>query len=68
MSAEEIKQRSIKPLAKIIAWAQVGCDPTIMGIGPVGAVEAVVYYEIFSYFLRNLEGFVLFFLFIYFFS
>ena len=31
------KARGLKPLARIISWAFVGCDPKIMGIGPAGA-------------------------------
>jgi acetyl-CoA acyltransferase 2 len=27
------------PLAKIVSWGITGCDPTIMGIGPVGAIK-----------------------------
>ncbi|XP_011183172.2 acetyl-CoA acetyltransferase, cytosolic [Zeugodacus cucurbitae] len=42
MSGEEVEKRSIKPMAKIVAWAQTGVDPKIMGIGPVTAVEAVL--------------------------
>lgn len=42
MSGEEVTKRSIKPMAKIVAWAQTGVDPKIMGIGPVTAVEAVL--------------------------
>jgi acetyl-CoA acetyltransferase family protein len=29
------KERGLKPLGKIISWAAVGVDPSIMGIGPV---------------------------------
>lgn len=32
-SAEEVSKRNLKPLAKIVAFAQSGCDPKIMGIG-----------------------------------
>lgn len=42
MSESELKKRGSTPLAKIIAFAQSGCDPDIMGIGPVEAVEKVV--------------------------
>ncbi|XP_037938562.1 acetyl-CoA acetyltransferase, cytosolic [Teleopsis dalmanni] len=42
MSAEEVQKRSIKPLAKIVAWAQTGICPKVMGIGPVTAVNAVL--------------------------
>lgn len=37
MSESKAKQLGLKPLAKIISYASVGCDPKIMGIGPVGA-------------------------------
>jgi acetyl-CoA acyltransferase 2 len=29
------KDRGLKPLGKIVSWAAVGVDPSIMGIGPV---------------------------------
>jgi len=29
------KERGLKPLGRIISWAAVGVDPSIMGIGPV---------------------------------
>ena len=32
-SGEEVTKRNLKPLAKIVAFAQTGCDPKIMGIG-----------------------------------
>jgi acetyl-CoA acetyltransferase family protein len=31
------KERGLKPLGRIVSWAAVGVDPTIMGIGPVPA-------------------------------
>ncbi len=37
MSAEEASQRGIKPLARIVSWAQSGVDPKIMGTGPIPA-------------------------------
>jgi acetyl-CoA acyltransferase 2 len=36
-SAEIARKKGLKPLAKLVSWASVGCDPQIMGIGPVGA-------------------------------
>jgi acetyl-CoA acyltransferase 2 len=33
------KERGLKPLGKIISWAAVGVDPSIMGIGPVPATR-----------------------------
>lgn len=38
-SEDFIKQNNIKPLAKIISWASVGCDPKMMGIGPAPAAR-----------------------------
>jgi len=37
MSLAEAKKRGIKPLARIVSWASVGVDPSIMGIGPIPA-------------------------------
>lgn len=45
MSEAEVQKRSIKPLAKIIAFAQSGIEPEIMGMGPVSAVNEVVSFK-----------------------
>jgi len=37
MTADEAKKRGIKPLARIVSWAQSGVDPKIMGTGPIPA-------------------------------
>lgn len=37
MSAGEAASRGIKPLGRIVSWAQVGVDPAIMGSGPIPA-------------------------------
>ncbi|WP_415237605.1 acetyl-CoA C-acetyltransferase [Sneathiella sp.] len=37
MSDEEAAERGLKPLAKIVSWAQSGVDPAIMGTGPIPA-------------------------------
>ena len=42
MSAEEAKKRGVKPLARIVSWAQSGVDPTIMGTGPIPASRAAL--------------------------
>lgn len=42
MSAEKAKALGIKPLARIHAMAVAGCDPEIMGMGPVPAVKKVL--------------------------
>ena len=39
---EEAKKKSINPLVKIISWASVGVDPTLMGLGPIEAVRKAV--------------------------
>lgn len=42
MSEEKANELNIKPLVKIVNFCSVGCDPRIMGIGPVGAVKKVL--------------------------
>ncbi len=39
MSESKAKELGLKPLARIVAFASVGCDPSIMGIGPAGAAR-----------------------------
>jgi acetyl-CoA acyltransferase len=39
MSAEKAKALGLKPLAKIRSMAAAGCDPSIMGRGPVPATQ-----------------------------
>jgi acetyl-CoA C-acetyltransferase/acetyl-CoA acyltransferase 2 len=35
----EAKRRGAKPLGRLVSYGIVGCDPKIMGIGPVGAAK-----------------------------
>jgi len=42
MGSDIIKSRGITPIARVVAFAQVGVDPAYMGIGPVPAITAVV--------------------------
>jgi acetyl-CoA acyltransferase len=42
MSAAKAKALGIKPLARIHAMAVAGCDPELMGMGPVPAVQKVL--------------------------
>ena len=42
MSAEKAKQLGLKPLVKIKGWASAGCDPDIMGIGPVPSTRCLL--------------------------
>ena len=37
MSAENAEKRGIAPLARIVSYATVGLDPSIMGVGPIYA-------------------------------
>ena len=39
---EEAKKKSIKPLVKIVSWASVGVDPSLMGLGPIEAVKDAI--------------------------
>lgn len=42
MSQSEAVRRGIKPMARIVSWAQAGLDPSIMGTGPIPAVRKAV--------------------------
>lgn len=42
MSAEKAKQLGLKPLVKVKAWASAGCEPDIMGIGPVPSTRRLL--------------------------
>ena len=39
MKESKANELNLQPLARIVSWATVGVDPTIMGIGPVPAVK-----------------------------
>ena len=39
---EEAEKKSINPLAKIVSWASVGVDPTLMGLGPIEAARKAI--------------------------
>jgi acetyl-CoA acetyltransferase family protein len=38
-SSDGAKRRDQRPLGRVVSWAYVGVDPTIMGIGPVPATK-----------------------------
>ncbi|HCX86816.1 MAG TPA: acetyl-CoA C-acetyltransferase, partial [Gammaproteobacteria bacterium] len=42
MSAATAADRGITPLARIVSWATVGVDPSIMGTGPIPASTAAL--------------------------
>ena len=39
MSRKEVEIKSIEPLAKIVSWATCGVEPSLMGLGPIPAVN-----------------------------
>ena len=39
VSEEKLHELNLKPMAEIVGFASAGCDPLIMGIGPVPAVR-----------------------------
>ena len=36
---EEAEKKSMEPLVKIVSWASVGVEPSLMGLGPIDAVR-----------------------------
>ncbi|MBO0332891.1 MULTISPECIES: acetyl-CoA C-acetyltransferase [Sneathiella] len=42
MTAEAAEAKGLKPLARIVSWAQSGVDPAIMGTGPIPASRAAL--------------------------
>lgn len=41
-SEESVKTEGLAPLARVVAWNRVGCEPTEMGIGPVEAIRGAL--------------------------
>ena len=42
LSLEEAKKKSIQALVRIVSWGSVGVDPSLMGLGPIGAIKQAV--------------------------
>ena len=42
LSLEEAEKKSIETLVRIVSWASVGVDPSLMGLGPIGAIKEAV--------------------------
>ena len=38
-SEDIVKEKGLKPIAKVVSYATAGVDPSVMGIGPVDAVK-----------------------------
>ncbi|HEY0139813.1 MAG TPA: acetyl-CoA C-acetyltransferase [Thermoanaerobaculia bacterium] len=41
-TADEAKAKNKQPLGRIVSWGITGCDPEVMGIGPVSATKAAL--------------------------
>lgn len=41
-TAQNAERKGKKPLGRIVSWGITGCDPDIMGIGPVPATQAAL--------------------------
>jgi acetyl-CoA acyltransferase 2 len=39
---DSVKKHNLTPLVRVVAWSRVGCDPSVMGIGPVEAIQNVL--------------------------
>ena len=39
MSREEAELRGVEPLVKVVSWAACGVEPSLMGLGPIKAVN-----------------------------
>ena len=38
MAEDKLDELGLEPMAYLVGWAAVGCEPATMGIGPVPAV------------------------------
>jgi acetyl-CoA acyltransferase 2 len=41
-SRQAAERRGLQPLARLVQWGVAGCDPKIMGIGPVPAIRSAL--------------------------
>ena len=44
MSEEMAKELGLKPMARLLGFGNAGCDPRLMGLGPVGAAPKALEY------------------------
>ena len=41
-SMEEAEKKKIEPLARIVSWASIGLEPSLMGLGPINAIKKAI--------------------------
>ncbi len=41
-TGKRVSERGYKPLGRLLGWGIAGCDPTVMGIGPVPAIRRLL--------------------------
>jgi acetyl-CoA C-acetyltransferase len=41
-SLDEARLRNLKPLVRIASWSQCGCEPMLMGVAPIQAIQLAV--------------------------
>lgn len=41
-SGAVVQDLQCTPLARVVSWAQAGVDPSVMGLGPIPAIEKAV--------------------------
>ncbi|KAK6620783.1 hypothetical protein RUM43_011078 [Polyplax serrata] len=42
VSEKKLKEKNLKPLAKVVGFSQAGIEPSVMGLGPVSAVKKLL--------------------------
>lgn len=41
-TGKQVAERGYKPIGRLLGWGVAGCDPTVMGIGPVPAIRRLL--------------------------
>lgn len=41
-SKDKVQELQCTPLARVVSWAQAGVDPSVMGLGPIPAIQKAV--------------------------
>jgi acetyl-CoA C-acetyltransferase len=45
MNQDEAQKRQLKPIAKVVAYAEGGVEPEKMGLGPIPAIRTLVRFK-----------------------